>query len=397
MRSAGMSHPYAKLEDYQFWPKAMTAPAPGHVNPALPMQKMILPGHKIASIGSCFAQHLARHILRSGLDYLVTEKAPEGVDPVVARQRNFGVFSARYGNVYTVRQAVQLFDRAFAAFTPVDVTWQRDEVFVDPFRPGIEPGGFKSPEALAEDVVRHLACVREVFLQADWIIFTLGLTEAWRSKADGAIYPIAPGVAGGVFDPERHEFVNFTAGEVAADLCALRERIHQINPNAKIMLTVSPVPLAATYENRHVWLSTTYSKAALRVAADEVVRKFENVFYFPSYEIITSPAAGNRYYDDDLRSITEPGVNHVMRVFFRSCCQLPDEQESASVAQHAIDGLVKDMEIVCDEDMIAQAVQGTASPAPQPGVKQEDFDEALYLQLNPDVAKAFSDVLALGS
>jgi hypothetical protein len=162
------------------------------------------------------------------------------------------------------------------------------------------------------------------------------------------------------------------------------------------MLTVSPVPLAATYENRHVWLSTTYSKAALRVAADEAVRKFENVFYFPSYEIITSPAAGNRYYDDDLRSITELGVNHVMRVFFRSCCQLPDEQESASVAQHAIDGLVKDMEIVCDEDMIAQAVQGNASTAPnastnqatQPVTKPEDFDEALYLQLNPDVAKA---------
>ena len=99
------------------------------------------------------------------------------------------------------------------------------------------------------------------------------------------------------------------------------------------------------------------------MAADEVVRKSENVFYFPSYEIITSPAAGNRYYDDDLRSITELGVNHVMRVFFRSCCQLPDDQESASVAQHAIDGLVKDMENVCDEDMIAQAVQGTATTA----------------------------------
>jgi hypothetical protein len=207
-----MSHPYAKLEDYQFWPKAMTAQAPGHVNPALPEQKLILPGHKIVTIGSCFAQHLARHISLSGLDYLVTEKAPEGVDPVAARQRNFGVFSARYGNVYTVRQAVQLFDRAFSAFKPVDVAWQRDAVFVDPFRPGIEPGGFNSPETLADDVVRHLAYVREVFLQADWIIFTLGLTEAWRSKADGAIYPIAPGVAGGVFDPDRHEFVNFTAG-----------------------------------------------------------------------------------------------------------------------------------------------------------------------------------------
>jgi len=83
----------------------------------------------------------------------------------------------------------------------------------------------------------------------------------------------------------------------------------------KILLTVSPVPLVATYEKRHVLVSNTVSKSVLRVAADEVERAFDNVIYFPSYEIITSPANSGKYYQDDLRRVTDIGIDHVMRVF----------------------------------------------------------------------------------
>jgi hypothetical protein len=92
-------------------------------------------------------------------------------------------------------------------------------------------------------------------------------------------------------------------------------KLKNINPHVNVILTVSPVPLIATYENRHVLSSTTYSKAALRVAADAIERKHKHVNYFPSYEIITSPTAQGRYFMDDLRSVTESGVNHVMRIF----------------------------------------------------------------------------------
>jgi hypothetical protein len=37
-----------------------------------------------------------------------------------------------------------------------------------------------------------------------------------------------------------------------------------VNPKAKIIVTVSPVPLIATYVDRHVLVSNCYSKAALR-------------------------------------------------------------------------------------------------------------------------------------
>jgi hypothetical protein len=111
--------------------------------------------------------------------------------------------------------------------------------------------------------------------------------------------------------------------------------------------------LIATYERRHVLVSTTYSKAALRVAADATEREFEGIIYFPSYEIITSPAAGGRYYADDLRQVTNVGVKHVMRIFSRHFIPGTDtpsiSQDTASRLEAAIRS---DAEIVCDEEVI---------------------------------------------
>ena len=64
-------------------------------------------------------------------------------------------------------------------------------------------------------------------------------------------------------------------------------------------------------------VSTTYSKAVLRVAAEQVSSGRDYVAYFSSYEIVTGNHAGNRYFASDLRSVTPEGVAHVMRLFMR--------------------------------------------------------------------------------
>jgi hypothetical protein len=279
------------------------------------------------------------------------------MDAVESRRKGYGVYSARYGNVYTARQALQLFDRAFGHFQPHEVAWERAGVLVDPYRAAVDPDGFATIDELQADQHHHLACVREVFLQADWIILTLGLTEAWCSRMDGAVFPLAPGVAGGQYDPQIHGFVNLTARETAEDLATLVRRIGSVNPSARIMLTVSPVPIAATYENRHVLTSSTFTKAALRVAADEVERLFEQVVYFPAYEIATSPAAGDHYFEDDLRHLSDLGVEHVMRAFQRyfepaeaSILDAETTAQSAVRVQH-------DLDVPCDEDLMVKSLQ----------------------------------------
>lgn len=350
-------HPYASGQPHQFWSRAMTWPAPGQVDPVT-RAFTIDPGHRVATMGSCFAQHIARHLARSGCHYFVAEQRPADLSDADAAARQYGVFSARYGNVYTVRQAVQLFDRAFGRFEPLEGAWALGDRWVDPFRPRVEPAGHADPSLVIEARLQHLACVREVFTASDCLVFTLGLTEAWRDRRDGAVFPLAPGVAGGRHDPERYEFVNFGIDDTRQDLDALLQRLHDVNPGCRVILTVSPVPLAATFEPRHVWVSTTCSKAVLRVAADEAERRHDHVTYFPSYEVITSPAAGGHYYADDLRQVTELGVQHVMRLFSQHF--IDSDAPRRPLAEAAADPPDADTgDLVCDEETIEHAMRVT--------------------------------------
>jgi hypothetical protein len=182
-----------------------------------------------------------------------------------------------------------------------------------------------------------------MFRSLDVFIFTLGLTEAWRSKHDGAVFPLAPGVTAGEWDPKLYEFVNFRVDEVVADLTLFLRTLKEVNGTARVILTVSPVPLIATYEQTHVLAATTYSKSVLRVAAEEIVRGHSNVSYFPSFEIITGNFNRGSYYADDLRSITSDGVNHVMRLFTKHC--------TAKRSTQAKD-FAKLFNIVCEEEQI---------------------------------------------
>lgn len=313
------AHPYKALESKAFWRRSVAECAPGSVDPVGIFDVRIDPQTKVATAGSCFAQHIARYLKNSGFAYYVAE-AGHPILPESARARqNYGLFSCRYGNIYTARQLLQLFERAHGRFTPAEDVWQNGpKTFVDPFRPTTQPGGYVSPEEMEADRAQHLRAVRTMFETLDVFVFTLGLTECWRSKEDGAVFPICPGVEGGTFDPDRYEFYNQPVEDVIADLAAFRDSLHAVNPKAQIIFTVSPVPLVATAEpGAHVLSATTYSKSVLRVAAEALRQRFDNVHYFPSYEIITGAFNRGEYYAPDLRNVVEDGVAHVMRLFLQ--------------------------------------------------------------------------------
>lgn len=342
-------NPYRGIKDHQRWKTAVANPPADAVDPVVRTGFTLGRDTRVATAGSCFAQHIARALKGSGYSYFIAERS-DGLAEAEALARNFGIFSARYGNIYTARQLVQLFDRSEGTFVPAEPAWlRRDGRYVDPFRPQVEPDGFATEADVAAARDRHLAIVRRLWRELEVFVFTLGLTEAWCSTVDGAVFPLAPGVAGGAFDPAVHAFHNFTAAEVEADLLAFVAKLRTVNPAARIILTVSPVPLIATYEDRHALTSTTYSKAVLRVAADAVAAREPGVDYFPSYEIVTGAHARGAYFESDLRSVTDAGVDHVMRTFLRHYGEAPDlsgiRREQA-----------QNQDIVCDEEMIEQSL-----------------------------------------
>ena len=256
----------------------------------------------------------------------MTEPHPDQSKASSEPERQYGVFTARYGNIYTTRQALQLFQRAFGEFSPTEEPWAKNGRWIDPFRPTVEPQGFGDWDALQADRKSHLHAVRTMFETAEWLVFTLGLTETWISAEDGAVFPVAPEAIGGTFVPTRHRFINLDFDAVRQDLLDLCDRVRNINPECRIVLTVSPVPLIATFEDRHVLTSTCVSKSILRAAADEVVRSRQRVYYFPAYEMIWSPLNMTNPLQDNLREVTPQAVKHVMGFFRKHFGPTPDER-----------------------------------------------------------------------
>lgn len=354
-------HPYRSAPDHTSWRRAVAQPDPAEIDPVVKFGVHIGPKTKVATAGSCFAQHIARHLKDSGFNYYVVEAGHPVLPESVRLANNYGLFSARYGNIYTARQLLQLFERAYGAFTPAEDCWKSaEDVFLDPFRPTAQPGGFISEVEMRLDREQHLACVRKMFETLDVFVFTLGLTECWASRVDGAVFPICPGVNGGEFDENRHVFVNETVDDVVSEMNSFLMQLARVNPRAQIILTVSPVPLAATARReQHVLSATTYSKSVLRVAAELLATRFQHVHYFPSYEIITGAFSRGAYYAPDLRNVVEDGVAHVMRLFMKHAAKAEAQGSaptSASLADSAADPsddqhelAAKLVQVECDE------------------------------------------------
>lgn len=352
--------PYRDLPASAYWRRSVAALPADQVDPVDETPRFgLTPTDKVMTAGSCFAQHIARYMRQSGFDAMITETAHPMISPENAATYNYGTFTARYGNIYVARQLLQLFKRAYGQFTPQEDVWDgKAGSLIDPFRPQIQPDGFASRREYDLDRAQHFAAVRKGFETLDVFVFTLGLTEGWVSKEDGAVFPLCPGTAGGAFDPDRHMFHNFTVSEIVADLTEFITLLRGVNPKARVILTVSPVPLIASASGKHVLSATTYSKSVLRVACSMLEETLPDLMYFPSYEVILGPHARGAYLAEDLRSVREAGVAHVMRLFFRKLAgaDLEFGQSAAPAPAPISDAATQEMErlvkVVCDEEIL---------------------------------------------
>ena len=70
-------HPYRDIADDQLWYRAVTWMPPGGLDPVSSVKFTVAPDDESRTMGSCFAQHLSRELMRSGLSYFVAEPPPD--------------------------------------------------------------------------------------------------------------------------------------------------------------------------------------------------------------------------------------------------------------------------------------------------------------------------------
>lgn len=354
-----VKNPYEGLPASAFW-RTGVAEAPLLAPIAeIYRPKFSLAEQRISTAGSCFAQHIGRNLRNRKFDFVDVEPSPGFLRLGDRASYGYGLYSARYGNVYSTRQLRQLFERANGAFEPRETVWERDGRFHDPFRPTIEPGGFASAEEVDAMRRAHLGRVAGLLRRTDVFCFTLGLTEVWVDKADGAVFPSCPGVIAGGFDADRFAFRRLTYAEVLEDFEAFMAIARSANPEMRFLLTVSPVPLTATASGEHVLVATIDSKSTLRAVAGQLAATHEDVDYFPAYEIIAGHQTRAVFYEPNLRGVSAEGVAHVMRTFFTAHPPAKDAPRSGSRPERPALGKASapserkvDQRLICEEELL---------------------------------------------
>ncbi|MEM6303202.1 MAG: GSCFA domain-containing protein [Pseudomonadota bacterium] len=359
--------PYQGLEARAFW-RAGVVEAGAYPPPDIYRPKFdIYKGMAVFTAGSCFAQHVGRTLSQAGYNVIDTEPLPKSVPAEIANRHGYGLYCARFGNIYTTRQFRQLLEEAFGSFVPADAVWERDGSFYDALRPNMTPGGLPSADLVREARASHLRAVQEAVAQANMVVFTLGLTEAWVHSESGTVYPTAPGTIAGRVDRQVHSFVNFRAAEIRRDFLAVRKMFQAANPDVKFLLTVSPVPLTATASGDHVLPATIYSKSVLRTVAGELSEDFDDIDYFPSFEIVSSHPSAGKFFEPNMRTVRPKAVRQVMRAFLTAHGDLPEagkpgaektekelrrERRAARRARLAERDKAQEDAVVCEEELL---------------------------------------------
>lgn len=343
--------PYADRPPRSFWKTGVARSAPGAIRDLYHKKFDILAEDRIATAGSCFAQHITGKLRASGYCVMDVEPAPPWLPEQVVLAHGYGLFSARYGNVYTTRQLLQLAREAYGDFTPAQTVWERKGRYYDAQRPSVDPRGVDTADEVLALRLEHLRQVRRMFSSMDVFVFTLGLTEAWLNAEEDTVYPTAPGTIAGTYREKDYCFRNFTYGEVKSDLQAFIDLVSSHNPDFRMILSVSPVPLTATATDQHVLAATLQSKSVLRAVAGEMALSSDRIDYFPSYELIGSHVSRGALHEDNLRNVNAEGVAAAMQMFFSQHPVL-DKHGARAFGDAQRVPEAEDAEVRCDEELL---------------------------------------------
>jgi tetratricopeptide (TPR) repeat protein len=224
-------------------------------------EKFISKTTKFFTMGSCFARNLSRNLINSG--YV-----------------SYHMEISEYINTTFANR--------------VFVDWLSDREIDDAIRDRIVsllPAGWSKENAL------------QVIKSSDVFILTLGVAPAFFDRATGDfVLPRSTALNSRVL-AEKYRFRTTSVQENVDNVVYVLDFIRKISPRIKVVVTVSPVPLVASFEYESAVQADCLSKSTMRLVAHEVVNNsnISNILYWPSFEVFrwAGSHASNYYAADD--------------------------------------------------------------------------------------------------
>ncbi len=277
---------------------------------------ILSPDEKLFTVGSCFAERIRAALTKKGFDV-----GPPMQDIKLDADR-FKIDRLPtyphmdYYNSFTVRQE---FERHVGDWVQdpddywtinKDPYWGGETIYQDPYRRMVVA---RTPEDLREAVQRCNEAIDRGIRAADVFVVTFGMAEVFINTQSGKVACQKPGYAGGAGEFET-EFHMSSFQENYDNLKRITEIIAQVRPNARVVFTLSPVSLARTFSDQDILVANAEGKAVLRAALGQIARDFEQVTYFPSYEIVMYNAPES-FREDDGRHVSDWVVQRIVDTF----------------------------------------------------------------------------------
>lgn len=246
------------------------APGPQHINHSQPL----------LTVGSCFADVIGNR--------LVAHKFSAGVNP--------------FGTVYNPVSIFKLVSQ-----TASKAHFSKDGIVESQ---GIyqhfdlhSKFGKATEEELLEEILQLEESAARALGKAQWLLITLGTA---------VVYERPEGVVANCHKVPAAEFSKrmLSVKDVIKAYESIRSQLLQLNPDIRIIITVSPV--------RHIkdtMVVNSQSKSILRVAAAEMAASFAEVSYFPAYEIMMDDLRDYRFYEKDMLHPNETAHDYIWEKF----------------------------------------------------------------------------------
>jgi hypothetical protein len=176
------------------------------------------------------------------------------------------------------------------------------------------------PVSLDRAIERRAYLTNEYFRRlADTsvVIVTLGLNEVWYDSWSRRYLNAGPSLYAARRQAKRYRVEFADVDSTVRALEHMRKRLLRLNPNMKLIVTVSPVPMSETFSGKDVGIANILSKATLRVAAESFSSRHAAVEYFPAFEMITL-APRQLAYAPDCLHVNDKAVAIIMQRFAKS-------------------------------------------------------------------------------
>lgn len=236
----------------------------------------IKPGDRVFCIGSCFARNVEKALRRCSVN-VASGQFP---DAATTSPDLFNIY-----NTYSMLNELRWALDPAKAFRP-DSFLKVADGYVDPHT---NLAGTAKPLErcieLREAVIRMTRSVAA----SNFVIITLGLTEAWFDRENDNYLNVAPPRSLAMEHPDRFELRVLDHRE---NTLALEEIVGLLRrhgrPDMELILTVSPVPFIATFSEQDVVTANTYSKSTLRCVAQDFGDRDPRVHYIPIYDSVVN-------------------------------------------------------------------------------------------------------------